>query len=190
MDTTYYTSRKIDTTGKSEGKYSSIEYIVIDVDGTMTDGGIYYDENGNELKKFNTRDAAGFFAAKVCGIKIMILTGRECEATTRRMKEMQVDYIVQDVKDKVSFLKQFMKDNNLKKEQVGYIGDDLNDYEPMRLTGFVGCPKDACAEILSIADYVSTQKGGEGAVRDTICHILKERGQWEKAVSNVYNIGI
>lgn len=170
--------------------YEKLEYLIVDVDGTMTDGGIYYDENGNELKKFNTRDAAGFFSAKACGIKIVILTGRECAATFRRMKEMQADYIVQDVKDKVSFLKQFMTENGLIKEQIGYIGDDLNDCEPMKLAGFIGCPNDACEEILAVADYVAIKRGGEGAVRDVICHILKERGQWEKAIRNIYNIGI
>lgn len=173
-----------------EKNYSNIKYLIIDVDGTMTDGGIYYDENGNELKKFNTRDAAGFFAAKECGIKTLILTGRECAATTRRMKEMRVDYISQNVKDKVKFLKEFIEKNALSREQLGYIGDDLNDYEPMKLVGFVGCPKDACEEILKIADYVASKKGGDGAVRDVISHILKERGQWESAVRNVYNIGI
>lgn len=190
MDTSYYISRKTSELCRGKGKYSGLEYIVIDVDGTMTDGGVYYDENGNELKKFNTRDAAGFFSAKVCGIKIVILTGRECAATSRRMKEMQADYIAQDVKDKVSFLKKFMTENGLTKEQIGYIGDDLNDYEPMKMAGFIGCPKDACEEILSIADYVSPRKGGDGVVRDVICYILRERGQWENAINLVYDIGI
>ena len=80
--------------------------------------------------------------------------------------------------------------DGLKKEQVGYIGDDLNDYEPMTLAGFIGCPKDACEEILKIANYISTQKGGEGVVRDVICYILKERGQWEDAIKRAYNIGV
>ena len=95
MDTTYYTNNNA-TIPKAEGKYSALKLIVVDVDGTLTDSGIYYDENGNELKKFSTRDAAGFFASKVCGIKSMILTGRECAATTRRMKELQIDYVFQD----------------------------------------------------------------------------------------------
>ena len=74
-----------------------IKLIIIDVDGTLTDSGIYYDETGNELKRFSTRDAAGFFAARAAQIKTMILTGRECKATIRRMEEMKVDYIFQNV---------------------------------------------------------------------------------------------
>ncbi len=93
--------------------FSGIKYLVIDVDGTMTDAGIYYDENGNELKKFCTKDAAGFFTAHAAGIKIMVLTGRECAATTRRMTEMKVDYLVQGIKDKETYLKDFLLKENI-----------------------------------------------------------------------------
>lgn len=166
----------------------SIKYFVIDVDGTMTDAGIYYDNNGNELKKFCTKDAAGFFAAHQVGIQIMVLTGRECPAVTRRMEEMGVEYICQNVKDKKSFLDNFMKEKGISREEVGYIGDDLNDYPSMQLAGFVGCPADACEEIKEIADYVSGIKGGYGAVRDIISYVLKQRGQWRQAISEVYKI--
>ena len=158
--------------------YSKIEYFVIDVDGTMTDAGIYYDDAGNELKKFCTRDAAGFFTAHAVGMKIIVLTGRECKAVTRRMQEMNVEFIFQNIKDKKNFLK----------EQLGYIGDDLNDLPAMSLAGFVGCPKDSCEEILERADYVSDYCGGSGAVRDIICHVLKERGQWDEAIRQVYKL--
>lgn len=151
-----------------------IKLLVIDVDGTMTDGGIYYDEHGNEWKKFTTKDAAGFFAAKRAGIKTMVLTGRECAATTRRMTELQVDYLFQNVKDKAAFLRSFMKKNGLEKEDVGYIGDDVNDLESMRLSGLVMCPADACREVREIADYVSPVMGGHGAVRDSIRYMMEE----------------
>lgn len=168
----------------------SIEYIVIDVDGTLTDSGIYYDEHGNEQKKFCTKDAAGFFAAKAVGIKTIILTGRECAATTRRMQELKADYICQNVKDKVSFLRKFMTEHHIVKEQLAYIGDDLNDLAPMQLVGFVACPADSCAEIIRIADYVSPINGGHGAVRDVIEQILCDSEEWDSVVSNVYGIGI
>ena len=132
--------------------YSKIEYFVIDVDGTMTDAGIYYDDSGNELKKFCTKDAAGFFTAHAVGMKIIVLTGRECKAVTRRMQEMSVEYICQNIKDKKNFLISFLK------------------------------------EILERADYVSDYCGGSGAVRDIICHVLKERGQWDEAIRQVYKL--
>lgn len=167
-----------------------IKLLVIDVDGTMTDAGIYYDQNGNELKKFCTRDAAGFFAAHNVGIKIMVLTGRECTATTKRMTELKVDYLHQNIKDKVGFLRQFMINNKISSKEVGYIGDDLNDLSSMQLAGFVGCPADSSPEIISIADYVSPVNGGQGAVRDIIEHVLRKSSEWDKAISEVYGIGI
>ncbi len=174
----------------SKDKLLKIKYLVIDVDGTMTDAGIYYDEHGNELKKFCTKDAAGFFAARAAGIKIMVLTGRECAATTRRMQEMKVDYLVQQCKDKAAYLMQFMEERHITKDEMGYLGDDLNDLPPMRLCGFVGCPEDACEEIKKRADYVSCVKGGYGAVRDIAAWLLKERGQWEEAIKDVYGVGV
>lgn len=166
-----------------------IKYLVIDVDGTMTDAGIYYDEHGNELKKFCTKDAAGYFAAQKAGIKLMVLTGRECQATTRRMQEMKFDYVVQNIKDKASYLKDFMEKNGILREEVGYIGDDLNDLPPMKLCGFAGCPADACEEVTAYADYVAQIKGGYGAVRDVISALLKERGEWEQAITELYGAG-
>lgn len=170
--------------------FSKIKYLVIDVDGTMTDAGIYYDEHGNELKKFCTKDAAGFFTAHQVGIKIMVLTGRECAATTRRMTEMKVEYIVQNIKDKIAYLNNFMEQENITFEEIGYLGDDLNDLAGMKLAGFSGCPEDACEEIKAISDYVSGVKGGQGAVRDIISWLLKQRGEWETAVANVFGTGI
>lgn len=167
-----------------------IKYLIIDVDGTLTDAGIYYDENGNELKKFCTKDAAGFFAAHQVGIQIMILTGRECAATTRRMKEMKVEYLIQNCVDKVTYIQNFMNEKNIKREEIGYLGDDLNDLLGMSLCGFAGCPADACEEVKRKANYISEVRGGYGAVRDIISYLLKERGEWRKAISKVYEIGI
>lgn len=170
--------------------FRNLKYLVLDVDGTMTDGGIYYDEHGNEMKKFCARDAAGIFAARQIGIKIVVITGRECQATKRRLEELQVDFIFQNVKDKKSFLYGFMMEKNIVKEEIGYIGDDLNDLEPMKLTGFTACPEDACREIIQNVNVVSFQKGGFGAVRDIIEQMMREEGLWEAAVSKVYGIGI
>lgn len=171
-------------------RVEQIKYLVIDVDGTMTDAGIYYDEHGNELKKFCTKDGAGYFAARQAGMKLMVLTGRECQATTRRMQEMKFDYIVQNIKDKSAYLEDFMKKNGIRREEIGYIGDDLNDLPPMKLCGFTGCPADACEEVKACVDYVADTKGGSGAVRDVICALLKARGEWEQAVAAVYGVGV
>lgn len=170
--------------------FNCIKCIVIDVDGTMTDSGIYYDEMGNETKKFCTKDAAGFFAAHQVGMKILVLTGRECQAVVRRMEEMKVDYLVQNIKDKVNYLNDFLQKNKLEWREIAYLGDDLNDFAGMKLAGFAGCPADACEEIKAISDYISDNKGGYGAVRDIICFLLKQRGEWEQTIFNIYGAGV
>lgn len=165
-----------------------IKLFVIDVDGTLTDGSIIYDDNGTEIKSFNTRDGAAFFALKEMGIKIMILTGRECRATERRMTEMRVDYLFQDVDNKSDFLHAFCENNSYSKEEVAYIGDELNDISAMRLCGYVGCPSDACKEVKEMADYISVKKGGEGVLRDIVEHYFDEFGVWTQVVEKIYNI--
>lgn len=166
--------------------FNKIKYLIIDVDGTLTDAGIYYDEHGNEMKKFSTRDATGIFAAHAIGIQVMILTGRECAATTRRMQELKVDYLYQNVKNKKVFLQDFMEKQQIAGEQIGYIGDDLNDLPAMGLAGFVACPADGCLEIQQKADYVSTKKGGDGAVREVIEHMMREDGTWDAAMNKIF----
>lgn len=188
MNTSYYTSITDEIPIKCNSSLFNIKYIVVDVDGTLTDGGIYYDEKGNELKKFNTKDAGAFFTAKVSGIKVLILTGRECAATQRRMSELQAFLIKQNVVDKVDFLKKYMAENNIQKSELAYIGDDLNDYNGMKLAGFRACPKDAVEEIKFISDYISKYDGGMGAVRDIVEYMLKKRGQWEAAYKQCYKI--
>ncbi len=188
MYTSYYTQKKIDLFPDSNNLFNSIKYIVIDVDGTLTDGSIYYDENGNELKKFNTKDAAGFFTSKTCGISTIVITGRHCHATELRMQEMQVDLLAQGIVDKVKYIKDYLTKNNIKKSELAYIGDDLNDYSGMQLACFKACPCDAAEEIKNIADYISPYAGGQGAFRDVIHFILKQRNQWEYACQACYNI--
>jgi 3-deoxy-D-manno-octulosonate 8-phosphate phosphatase (KDO 8-P phosphatase) len=169
-------------------KTAKITHIVIDVDGTMTDGGIYYDDNRNELKKFNTRDAAGFFAATIAGIKTIVLTGRECKATLWRMRDLKADIVKQGISDKAGWLSALIDETGLTAENLAYIGDDLNDIRPMKLCVFVACPADACEEVKAISDYVSVKNGGFGAVRDCIEHILKQRGEWEIVIEKVYQL--
>lgn len=165
-----------------------IKYLIVDVDGTLTDGSIYYDDFGNELKKFNTKDAAGFFCAKEAGLKTIVFTGRECKATRRRMEEMKVDYLFQNVKNKAFALKQFIEQQEIDPEEIAYVGDDLNDYSAMRMVGFRACPFDAAQEIKDISDYVSGTIGGQGVLRDVVRKILTDKGIYEICVKKAYNL--
>ncbi len=166
---------------------AEITHLVMDVDGTLTDSGVYYDDAGHELKKFNTKDGAGMKVAKAAGIVLIVLTGRECEATVRRMKELGVDILIQNVKDKKRWLMDYMAENALNTSQLGYIGDDINDLSAMELCGFIGCPADACREVKEIATYIASVEGGHGAVRDCIEHLLIEKGIWGRMVEKVFS---
>lgn len=163
-----------------------IRYIIMDVDGTLTSGGIYYDNSGNELKKFSTRDGLGMVVARAAGIDVMVLTGRECEATTRRMTELGVSGIFQNVENKALWVREWLDAEGAGRDEVLYIGDDLNDLGAMRLCGHAGCPRDAAEEVREAADYVSSLKGGHGAARDVIEHYMKNEGLWDDAVNKLY----
>lgn len=167
-----------------------IKYLILDVDGTLTDGGVYYDNEGNEWKKFCIKDGPGIIAARAVGIEFVVLTGRECTATTRRLSELGVDHILQNIKDKAKWVNQWMTENDISRDNVAYIGDDINDLAPMKLCGYVGCPADAVAEVKEIADYISPIMGGCGAVRDVIEHYLREFGVWNEAINKSYGAGI
>ena len=110
-----------------------IRLLVLDVDGTMTDGGVYYDSTGNELKKFAIKDGAGIVLARAAGMQVMICTGRECEAVRHRAQDLHIDYLFQNVHDKAAFLSRFMAEHSLTKQDVAYCGDDLNDLTAMAL---------------------------------------------------------
>ncbi len=163
-----------------------IKLIVMDVDGTLTDGSIYYSENNIEIKKFNVRDAAGILACQMVGKKCMVLTGRESYAVQRRAKDLNIEFIFQGIRNKQKFLKDFIKKNEYVEEEILYIGDDLNDLSAMKIVGKTGCPADAAEEVKQIADFISVYNGGNGAVRDILFALLKSEGIYENAVENVY----
>lgn len=171
-------------------KLKLLKYMIIDVDGTMTDGGIYYDSYGNEVKKFCTKDAAGIFCMNSIGIKVVVATGRKCFATERRMQELRVEFLYQDIEDKKIFLEQFIESHGVHASEVGYLGDDLNDYAAMALCGFKACPSNACEEIKTISDYISIIEGGGGVVREVAEYVLRGREQWLEAIRLVYGANV
>lgn len=148
-----------------------IKVIVLDVDGTLTDGGVYIDSNGVEIKKFNIKDGGGIALATRAGYEFMILTGRKSYCVEKRAQELKIKYLYQGVDNKVDILESFMKENSLMPENVVYMGDDFNDLDCMKLVGFVACPADAMQCVKDIADFVSEHNGGFGAVRD-LCEML------------------
>ena len=152
---------------------SNIKLVILDVDGTLTDGGVYIDSNGVESKKFNIKDGAGIVLAEQVGVEFMILTGRKSYCVEHRANELKIKYVFQGIADKLSYLQQFLAQQGLSHNQVAYIGDDVNDLECMRTVGFTACPADAVEEEFQQCDYVSRYNGGQGAVRE-ICDMIRK----------------
>jgi len=158
-------------------KKSKIKLFVSDVDGTLTDAGMYYSESGDELKKFNTRDGKGFELLKKAGIKTAIITSENTKIVENRAKKLQVDYLYQGLEhiSKLKAIKEICKKEEITLDEVAFIGDDINDKEVLENVGLAACPFDAVEEIKQIPNIrVMTKKGGEGAVRELINKLLKE----------------
>ncbi len=156
----------------------NIKLLVTDVDGVMTDGSIIYSSNGNESKAFNIKDGLGIRLAMLTGLTVVILTGRKSEAVTRRATELGIE-VIQGENDKSSGFHEIADKHRLNYNEIAYIGDDLNDYIAMQLSGYIFAPADAVEEIINIANHVTTAKGGGGAVREAIEKILKAQNKWE-----------
>lgn len=160
-------------TGARDNRLESISLLVTDVDGVLTDAGMYYDQQGDALKKFNTRDGMGISKLREHGIKTMILTGEETGIVAARAKKLKIDFIYQGVKDKGKFLQEFMDSHKeFAPENIAYIGDDLNDKVAMSLVGYSAAPADAMPEIQEQVDYMCCKRGGEGCVRELADRIL------------------
>lgn len=157
-----------------------IKLLILDVDGTLTDGKIHIGEHGEFFKSFHVKD--GFAINQILPsvhIIPVILTGRQSAIVENRMRELNVKNIYQGVSDKAAMLKVILAELHIELQECAYIGDDLNDLKAMKLCGFKACPLDAVHEIKSICDYISPFRAGQGAVRDISEVILKKNGQWE-----------
>lgn len=166
--------------------YSKIKLIVLDVDGTLTDGGIYYDSQGNEMKRFDVKDGLGIKLALAAGLEFAVITGRVSAMVERRMKELGIQHLMEGVQVKLPALKELMSECGFVSEQICYIGDDWNDLQAMGASGACMCPGDAADDVKKTCHYVAARNGGYGAVRDCIEHILKERSIWKETAENQY----
>lgn len=146
--------------------FDNIQLLALDVDGVMTDGSMYYSENGDELKKFNTRDGMGIQLLKENGIKIAIITKENTKLVDRRAKKLKVDDIFQGIENKLIVLEELKKKYNLDYSNIAYIGDDINDIPILEKVGISICPNDAIIDVKNVCDYVTKRKGGEGVVRE------------------------
>ena len=161
---------------KHQESKKQIKLFLSDVDGTLTDGGMYYSETGDELKKFNTRDGMGFQMLREVGIKTGIITSEETRIVKSRAKKLKVDYLRQGKRDggKLAAVEDICNEMGITLQEVAYIGDDVNCIDLLSSVGIAACPVDACDEVKQIRNIrVMQKKGGEGCVREFIENIIR-----------------
>ena len=159
-------------------KLNQIKAFVFDVDGVFTDGKIYLEPGGEFVRSVDMKDGYAIHHAIKQGYIIGIISGGNSEAVRKRFQFLKITDIYMNSKDKKSDFEDFYFKYSLKPEEILYMGDDIPDYEVMKLAGLATCPADAVVEIKSIAEYISNYPGGHGCVRDVIEQVLKLQGKW------------
>lgn len=153
-----------------------IRLFATDVDGVLTDAGMYYSESGDEWKKFNTRDGMGIKLLQKAGLITAIVTQERTRLVARRAEKLAIPELHQGVFDKLSVIRDMAMRHGISLKEVAYVGDDVNDIEALKAVGLSAAPADGLPQVLGIVDYVCRQKGGEGAVRELVDMILHSRG--------------
>ena len=166
-----------------------IKLLALDVDGVLTDGSIYISPAGEVFKGFNAKDGMGISCALRSGLQIAVITGRQSPIVERRCEELGITLLQQGVKDKRLALQQMAQELGLTREEIAYMGDDLNDIPAFKASGLNFVPADGSIEILAVADIITKASGGRGAVREAITMILAAQDNWNVIVNSYLNAG-
>ncbi|MBN1398029.1 MAG: HAD-IIIA family hydrolase [Bacteroidetes bacterium] len=156
-------------------RLKKIRLLLLDVDGVMTDGGIYLSNSGDEFKKFNIQDGYGITKLRLAGYRIGIITGRVSNIVARRAEELGITEVHQNLENKIEAYEKIIAKWNLADKEVAYIGDDEFDLPVLKRAGFSAAPSDAVSPVRKIVHYVCRRSGGNGAVREVIELILKNK---------------
>lgn len=160
-----------------------VELLVLDVDGVLTDGGLYYGPDGEALKRFDVKDGHGIVLCRDTGLPAAILTARTSLAVEVRSKELRIPFVLQGQRDKKAGLEKLLELSGLSAERLAYMGDDVNDLPVLSRVGFAAAPADARQEVKDLAHYVCENRGGHGAVRELCELLLRAKGLWESALA-------
>jgi 3-deoxy-D-manno-octulosonate 8-phosphate phosphatase (KDO 8-P phosphatase) len=164
----------------------NIRVLLMDVDGTLTPGYVclqtFPDSSVAEMKMFNAHDGAGVKLASIMGLRTGLITGRDSPATARRAREMAMEFVIQGQPKKLEAYKAILTRAGVTDDEVAYIGDDLPDLPLLGRAGLAVAVADAVVEVKRAAHYITTVRGGEGAVREVVELILKAQGKWKKAI--------
>ncbi|UCD30698.1 MAG: HAD-IIIA family hydrolase [Planctomycetota bacterium] len=164
---------------------SQIRLLVLDVDGVLTDGTILIDEAGRQYRRFHIQDGLGVSMWRAIGHEVAILTSKQSESVTARAKMLGIELVEQGKEDKLPGLQRLLTAVKVTPEQTAYVGDDLLDAAAMRQVGYPIAVANAADEIKKIARYITVRIGGQGAVRETVEHLLKRENLWSKALNAI-----
>ncbi len=162
-----------------ESRARALRVLLFDVDGVLTDGGVYVDADGRELKRFSIKDGAAIALAPKFGLITGILSARASAATNSRAAELGMKIVMQGVSNKRQAFNDILSGHNVTAAEVAYMGDDLVDLAVLGEVGLSACPADAAAEVAALCHWTSRSAGGQGAAREFVEVILKARGQWD-----------
>jgi 3-deoxy-D-manno-octulosonate 8-phosphate phosphatase (KDO 8-P phosphatase) len=178
--------REIKFPAKVLRRARNISVLLMDVDGTLTPGYVclqtFPDSSVAEMKMFNAHDGAGVKLAGIMGLRTGLLTGRDSPATARRAREMAMEFVIQGQPKKLEAYKAILTRAGVTDDEVAYVGDDLPDLPLLQRAGLAVAVADAVVEVKRVAHYITTVRGGEGAVREVVELILKAQGKWKKAI--------
>ena len=165
-----------------------IKMLVMDVDGTLTDGKIYMSASGELMKAFNIKDGYAIARLRDYGIEPVVITGRESEIVKKRCKELKITELYQGISNKLFCLNSICKKRGIKLSQVAYIGDDVNDLQCLMQCGSSACPADAVEEVKKSAAYVCHVNGGDGAVREFVEFIIRSNAIEDEVDDEIFNL--
>lgn len=168
-------------------KAKLIKAIICDVDGVLTDGGIIYDNHGNELKKFNVKDGQIINHVRKCGILIGAITGRESEVVKFRCKELSFDFHFHGIKNKLEVYENIKETEKLEDHEIAYLGDDIIDIPILEKCGLGIVPSDAPSYVCDYANFITFAKGGHGVLREAADFILAAKGKFDDVLNHYKN---
>ena len=163
-------------------KAKNLKLLILDVDGVLTDGRLYFDNEGTEYKCFHARDGHGLKLLQQTGVKVAVISGRKSNSVELRMKSLGIDYVYQGHEDKLSAFAELLDSVNIKAEQVAYVGDDLLDLPIMKRVGLAIAVNDANFAVKERADWCTVLAGGQGAVREVCDLLMQAQGNYDKVL--------
>jgi 3-deoxy-D-manno-octulosonate 8-phosphate phosphatase (KDO 8-P phosphatase) len=167
------------------GSVQKIKFVLVDVDGVLTDGRVGLLPDGGEIKYFSIYDGLAIRIAQQAGIEVGFISGRRSKAVVDRGKELGVEVIIQGSNDKVKDVTELLRTKDLKQEEIAYVGDDLPDIPLLRQVGFSAAPRNAAELVKYHVHYVTRTKGGDGAVREVIDLLLRTTGKWDEVMERL-----